>query len=67
MIKWLLEHGADPKLAMGGGWRAIHLAARLGHESCLLMLLQEVRRRTFISQAAVLHPCIKEQDPSLAV
>ncbi|KAF8056385.1 ANK3 [Scenedesmus sp. PABB004] len=42
MIKWLLEHGADPHAACGSGWRAAHLAVRLGRESCLVMLLQEV-------------------------
>jgi ankyrin repeat protein len=41
-IKWLLEKGADPKAATHSGWQAIHLALRLGHESCVLMLLQEV-------------------------
>lgn len=46
LIKWLLEKGADSQAAMASGWRAIHLAARLGHESCLLMLLQEVSSMT---------------------
>jgi hypothetical protein len=44
MIKWVLERGANAQVAMASGWRAVHLAVRLGHESCLLMLLQEVRR-----------------------
>lgn len=43
MIKWVLERGANAQAAMASGWRAVHLAVRLGHESCLLMLLQEVR------------------------
>ena len=43
-IKWLLEKGADPKAALKTGWQALHLALRLGHESCVLMLLQEVGR-----------------------
>lgn len=42
LIKWLLEREADPQAAMASGWRAIHLAVRLGHESCVLMLLQQV-------------------------
>lgn len=42
-IKWLLERGADPKLHLKTGWQALHLALRLGHDSCVLMLLQEVR------------------------
>lgn len=42
-IKWLLERGADPKVHLKTGWQALHLALRLGHDSCVLMLLQEVR------------------------
>lgn len=42
-IKWLLEKGANPKAALKTGWHALHLALRLGHGSCVLMLLQEVR------------------------
>jgi ankyrin repeat protein len=41
-IKWLLERGADPKVHLKTGWQALHLALRLGHDSCVLMLLQEV-------------------------
>jgi ankyrin repeat protein len=41
-IKWLLERGADPKATLKTGWQALHLALRLGHDSCVLMLLQEV-------------------------
>jgi len=43
LVKWLLERGADPKAALKTGWQAIHLALRLGHDSCVLLLLQEVR------------------------
>jgi ankyrin repeat protein len=43
-IKWLLEKGADSKAALKTGWQALHLALRLGHDSCVLMLLQEVGR-----------------------
>jgi ankyrin repeat protein len=42
MMQWVLERGANAQAAMASGWRAVHLAVRLGHESCLLMLLQEV-------------------------
>jgi ankyrin repeat protein len=42
MMKWLLEHKADPHLTSTSGWKAIHLAIRLGNESCVLLLLQEV-------------------------
>jgi ankyrin repeat protein len=44
LIKWLLDKGANPQAAMASGWHAIHFAVRLGHESCVLMLLQEVCR-----------------------
>lgn len=44
MIKWLLDRGASPQAAMASGWRAVHLAVRLDHESCLLMFLQEVNK-----------------------
>jgi uncharacterized MAPEG superfamily protein len=48
MIKWVLERGANAQAAMASGWRAVHLAVRLGHESCLLMLLQEVRSSVWV-------------------
>jgi hypothetical protein len=34
--------GADPKVHLKTGWQALHLALQLGHDSCVLMLLQEV-------------------------
>jgi len=41
MMKWLLDHKSNPQLTSTSGWKAIHLAIRLGHESCVLLLLQE--------------------------
>jgi ankyrin repeat protein len=40
MMKWLLTHGADARQLCGSEWGAIHLAVRLGLESCVLALLQ---------------------------
>lgn len=41
MIKWLLGRGADPRRLCSSGWDALHLAVRLGLESCVLALLQQ--------------------------
>lgn len=42
MIKWLLDKGADAKKTMASGWMAIHYAVRLGHDSSVLALIQQV-------------------------
>ena len=50
-MQWCLARGANAQAAMASGWRAVHLAVRLGHESCLLMLLQEVRGGVLLRHA----------------
>ena len=39
MIKLLLDHDADPRVASDGGWTPLHNAAQAGAASCVSLLL----------------------------
>lgn len=51
MMRFLLGRGADAARLCGSGWAAVHLAVRLGLESCVCALLQHDARLAGLEDA----------------